>query len=173
MNLYLIPTLLIAAVSVAGAAALRRAIRREYSSWLPWLPPWGALCTIPALLYLCLCIPDHASALRLLDEAGFEPGWEMFAGAAGVLPGLMWDAFCEHREKHPDEASAGALRVWLMRSLMIAALAIMLAIPYGFVFAKQETAPSAPHAEAQETVPTSAPSAPPDEAQENVLPSAE
>ena len=154
MNLYLIPTLLIAAVSVAGAAVLRRAIRGEYSSWMPWLLPWGALCTIPAVLYLCLCVPDHASALRLLDEAGFEPGWEMFAGAAGVLPGLVWDAFSEQREKHPDETSA--LRVWLMRALMIAALAIMLAIPYGFVFAKQETAPSAPPAEAQENVPPSA-----------------
>ncbi|MBR5680406.1 MAG: hypothetical protein IKX19_07100, partial [Clostridia bacterium] len=87
--------------------------------------------------------------------AGFEPGWEMFAGAAGVLPGLMWDAFAEHREKHPGEMSA--LHVWLMRSLMIAGLAIMLAIPYGFVFAKRETAPAAPPtAEAQETVQSSA-----------------
>ena len=154
MNLYLIPTLLIAAVSVAGAAALRRAVRREYSSWLPWLPPWGAICTVPALLYLGLCVPDHASAIRLLDEAGFEPGWEMFAGAAGVLPGLMWDAFAEHREKHPGEMNA--LHVWLMRSLMIAGLAILLAIPYGFVFAKQETAPAAPPADAPETVQPSA-----------------
>ena len=153
MNLYLIPTLLIAAVSVAGAAALRRAIRREYSSWLPWLPPWGAICTVPALLYLCLCVPDHTSAIRLLDEAGFEPGWEMFAGAAGVLPGLMWDAFSEHREKHPGETSR--LRVWLMRALMLALLAIMLAVPYGFVFSKREAAPSAPPAEAQETIQTS------------------
>ena len=152
MNLYLIPTLLIAAVSVAGAAVLRRAIRREYSSWMPWLPPWGALCTIPAVLYLCLCVPDHASAIRLLDEAGFEPGWEMFAGAAGVLPGLIWDAIGEQREKHPDEASAGALRVWLMRALMIVALAIMLAIPYGFVFSGRETAPSASQADVQENV---------------------
>ena len=154
MNLYLIPTLLIAAVSVAGAAALRRAVRLEYSAWLPWLLPWGALCTIPALLYLCLCVPDHASAIRLLDEAGFEPGWEMFAGAAGVLPGLMWDAFSEHREKHPGETSV--LRVRLMRSLMLAGLAVMLAVPYGFVFARQETAPSAPQTEAQETVQPSA-----------------
>ena len=155
MNLYLIPTLLIAAVSVAAAAALRRTIRREYSSWLPWLPPWGALCTIPALLYLGFCIPDHASAIRLLDEAGFEPGWEMFAGAAGILPGLLWDAISERREKHPGETSL--LRVWLSRSLMIAGLAIMLAIPYGFVFAKRETAPAAPPtAEAQETVQSSA-----------------
>jgi len=152
MNLYFIPTLLIAAVSVAGAAVLRRAIRREYSSWMPWLPPWGALCTIPAVLYLCLCVPDHASAIRLLDEAGFEPGWEMFAGAAGVLPGLIWDAIGEHSEKHPDEASAGALRVWLMRALMIAALAIMLAIPYGFVFSGRETAPLASQADVQENV---------------------
>ena len=154
MNLYLIPTLLIAAVSVAGAAALRRAVRQEYSSWMPWLLPWGALCTIPALLYLCLCVPDHATAIRLLDEAGFEPGWEMFAGAAGILPGLMWDAFAEYREKHPGET--GVLRVWLMRSLMIAALAVAVAIPYGFVFSKRETPPSAPAAEAQEYVQSSA-----------------
>ena len=154
MNLYLIPTLLIATVSVAGAAALRRAIRQEYSSWLPWLPPWGAICTIPAVLYLGLCVPDHASAIRLLDEAGFEPGWEMFAGAAGVLPGLMWDAFAEHREKHPGEMSAP--HVWLMRSLMTAGLAILLAIPYGFVFARQETAPAAPPLEVSETVQPSA-----------------
>ena len=155
MNLYLIPTLLIAAVSVAGASALRRAIRREYSSWLPWLPPWGALCTIPAVIYVCLCVPDHTAAIRLLDEAGFEPGWEMFAGAAGILPGLLWDAISERREKHPGETNL--LRVWLPRSLMIAGLAIMLAIPYGFVFAKRETAPAAPPtAEAQETVQSSA-----------------
>ena len=154
MNLYLIPTLLIAAVSVAAAAALRRTIRREYSSWLPWLPPWGALCTIPAVLYLCLCVPDHASALRLLDEAGFEPGWEMFAGAAGILPGLMWDVFSEHSEKHPGETSL--LHVWLMRSLMIAGLAIMLAAPYGFVFAKQKAELAAPQTEAQETVQSAA-----------------
>ena len=156
MNLYLISTLLIAAVSVAGAAALRRAVRLEFSSWLPWLPPWGAICTIPALLYLCLCVPDHASSIRLLDEAGFEPGWEMFAGAAGVLPGLMWDVFAEHREKHPGEASAGALRVWLMRSLTIAVLAVVVATPYGFVFARGDIASSAPPAEAQENVPVSA-----------------
>ena len=154
MNLYLIPTLLIAAVSVAGAAALRRAVRLEYSAWLPWLLPWGALCTIPALLYLCLCVPDHASAIRLLDEAGFEPGWEMFAGAAGVLPGLVWDALAERREKHPGEMNA--LHVWLIRSLMIAVMAAMIAIPYGFVFAKRETPLSAPPAEVSETVQPSA-----------------
>ena len=156
MNLYLIPTLLIAAVSVAGAAALRRAVRLEYSAWLPWLLPLGALCTIPALLYLCLCVPDHASAIRLLDEAGFEPGWEMFAGAAGILPGLIWDKFAEYREKHPGEASAGALRIWLMRSLAISVLAVAIAIPYGFVFAKRETPLSAPPAEVSETVQPSA-----------------
>ena len=154
MNLYLIPTLLIAAVSVAGAAALRRAVRREYSSWLPWLSPWGAICTVPALVYLGLCVPDHASAIRLLDEAGFEPGWEMFAGAAGILPGLIWDTIAEHREKHPGEMNA--LRVWLPRALMLVLLAAMLAIPYGFVFAKRETPLSAPPAEAQETVQPSA-----------------
>ena len=154
MNLYLIPTLLIAAVSVAGASVLRRTVRREYSSALPWLLPWGAICTIPAVLYLCLCVPDHASALRLLDEAGFEPGWEVFAGAAGILPGLMWDAIGEQREKHPDETTVR--HIWLPRALMIAALAILLAIPYGFVFSGRETPPSASAAEAQENVPPSA-----------------
>ena len=154
MNLYLIPTLLIAAVSVAGAAALRRAVRQEYSSWMPWLLPWGALCTIPALLYLCLCVPDCDTALRLLETAGFEPGWEMFAGAAGILPGLMWDAISERREKHPGEMNA--LRVWLPRALMLVLLAAVLAIPYGVVFAGQPTAPAAPQAEAEENVPPSA-----------------
>ncbi len=154
MNFYLILTLLIAAVSAAGSAALRRTIRREYSSALPWLLPWGVICTIPAVLYLCLCVPDHDTALRLLDEAGFEPGWEMFAGAAGVLPGLMWDAISERREKHPSEMDS--LHVWLPRALMIVLLVIMLAIPYGFVFAKQETAPAAPKAEAQGSLQPSA-----------------
>ena len=150
VNLQLISTLLIGGASMFGAAWLRKVTRHERPVFLPWLLPWGALCTVPALLYLCLCIPDHASAIRLLDEAGFEPGWEMFAGAAGVLPGLMWDAFSEHREKHPGKTFA--LHVWLMRSLMIAGLSIILAVPYGFVFAKQETAPSAPPADALETV---------------------
>ena len=172
MNLYLIPTLLIAAVSVAGAAALRRAVRREYSSWLPWLPPWGAICTVPALVYLGLCVPDHASAIRLLDEAGFEPGWEMFAGAAGVLPGLMWDAIDEHRERYPDEP-ANRLPVWLMRALLIAVLAVVLAIPYAFVFADLETAPFASPVEPGETVQSSAPSAPPVEPGETVQSSAD
>ena len=155
VNLQIISTLLIGAASMAGAAVLRKTVRHERPAFLPWLLPWGALCTIPALLYLCLCVPDHTSAIRLLDEAGFEPGWEMFAGAAGILPGLLWDAISERREKHPGETSL--LRVWLSRSLMIAGLAIMLAIPYGFVFAKRETAPAAPPtAEAQETVQSSA-----------------
>ena len=171
MNLYLIPTLLIAAVSVAGAAALRRAVRREYSSWLPWLMPWGALCTIPALLYLCLCVPDRDAALRMLETAGFEPGWEMFAGAAGVLPGLVWDAIAERREQSPDEP-ANALSAWLIRALMIAALAAVIAIPYGFVFRELPFAPSAPPAEAGETVQPSALSAPTAETQEDAPPSA-
>ena len=155
VNLQLISTLLIGAASVAGAAALRRAIRREYSSWMPWLLPWGILCTVPALIYLCLCVPDHDTAVRLLDEAGFEPGWEMFAGTAGVLPGLMWDAIAQHREHYPNEP-AKDLPVWLMRTLLIAVLALVLVTPYGFVFAKRETAPSAAPAEAQESVQQSA-----------------
>jgi len=155
LHLQLISTLLIGAASMAGAAVLRKTVRHERPAFLPWLLPWGALCTIPALLYLCLCVPDHDTALRMLETAGFEPGWEMFAGAAGILPGLMWDAIDEHRERYPDEPANG-LPVWLMRALLIAVLAVVLAIPYGFVFADLETAPFASPVEAQETVQPSA-----------------
>ena len=135
MNLYLIPTLLLAAASLAGAAMLRRVVRREYSGLLPWLHLWGVLCTVPAVVYLCLCVPGSEASLRLLEESGFEPGWELFAGAAGVLPGLMFDAVSERLEKHRTDPLPFGLVPWLYRAILVAILVLVIAIPYRFLFA--------------------------------------
>ena len=134
MNQYLIPTLLLAAASLAGAAVLRRAVRREYSSLLPWLHLWGVLCTVPAVVYLCLCVPGPEASLRLLEESGFEPGWELFAGAAGVLPGLLFDAVSERREKHRTDPLPLGLSPWLYRAILVAVLLLVVVIPYRFLF---------------------------------------
>ena len=140
-NLHLIPTLLIAAASVAGAAVVRRAARRERPDFLPWLLPWGVLCSIPALLYLCLCIPAHDESLRLLNESGFESGWEMLAGASGVLPGLLYDMIAERLEKHPNDPCPSGLPPWLLRTLLIVVELLVVMLPYQFIFATVFEAP--------------------------------
>ena len=38
----LLPTLLLAAISIPAAAAMRRAVRKEFRSLLPWLLLWGS-----------------------------------------------------------------------------------------------------------------------------------
>ena len=159
MNLYFIPTLLLAAASLACAAVLRRGVRREFPSVVPWLTVWGVLCAVPALMYLCLCFGGAEASLRLLEENGFESGWEMLAGAAGVLPGLMFDVLAERQEKHRGEPLPLGLSPMTIRVLLVAVLLLAIAIPYGLLFVRPTSesssvsvipAPSIP-SEAQES----------------------
>ena len=101
---YLFPTLLTAAVSVAAAAVLRRTARKEYALFLPYLMPWGALCTFPALSFAILCLPPFADTADQLNEAISGSGFEMLAGAAGVLPGLL--SFYENTVDYTVSAGA-------------------------------------------------------------------
>ena len=129
---YLFPSLFVAAVSTAAAAILRRAVRREYASLLPWLKIWGILCAIPALLYLILCLPGFEETADRLIGSATGTGMELLAGAAGVLPGLMWDETAERLEQR--RARPFGLSATLLRSLPIAALMLAILIPYGFLF---------------------------------------
>jgi hypothetical protein len=133
----LLPTLLLAAVSVAGAAAMRRTVRKEYRSLLPWLLLWGTFCTIPALMFAFLCLPGFGEAADWLNESLAGSRLEIMAGIAGVLPGLLWDASAERIEQ--NRPPLFGVPAPILRALMIAALTIILLIPYGFLF-KQQTA---------------------------------
>lgn len=129
---YLFPTLLTAAVSVAAAAILRRTGRKEYALFLPYLMPWGALCTFPALAFAILCLPPFADTADQLNEAISGSGFEMLAGAAGVLPGLLWDEIAEHLETNRELPLR--LPAAVLRAIMLAVLLVLLLLPYGFLF---------------------------------------
>ena len=152
----LLPTLCLAAISVPAAAAMRRAVRKEYPSLLPWLLLWGALCTVPALMFVILCLPGFGDAADWLNESIAGTWIEVLAGIAGVLPGLLWDDATERIEQ--NRPPLFGLSESRLRALMIAALTVILLIPYGFLFNKQP--PPAPTQEATapvqtETVPAS------------------
>ena len=135
----LLPTLCLAALSVAVAAVMRRFVRQEHPSLLPWLLLWGSLCTVPALLFAILCLPGFGDAADMLNESIAGTWIEMLAGIAGVLPGLLWDeAGTRIRQNRPPLLG---LSEPLLRVLMTAALTVILLIPYGFLFNKQ-TSPS-------------------------------
>ncbi len=135
----LLPALFLAAISVAGAALMRRTVRKEYRSLLPWLLLWGALCTVPALMFALLCLPGFGEAADWLNESLAGSRLEIVAGIAGVLPGLLWDDAAERIEQ--NRPPLFGLPVPFLRALSIAALTIILLIPYGFLFNKQ-TSPS-------------------------------
>ena len=152
----LLPTLLLAAISVAVAAVMRRAVRKEYSSLLPWLTLWGALCTIPALMFALLCLPGFGGAADWLNESLSGSRLEIVAGIAGVLPGLLWDDASERIEQ--NRPPLFGLPVPMLRALSIAVLTVLLLIPYGFLF-KQQASPPAQETSSQvqsEAVPTEA-----------------
>jgi len=132
---YLFPALFAAGVSMVAAAILRRVVRREYASLLPWLKIWGILCTFPALCFIVLCLPAFAGTANLLCESINGTGMGLLSGAAGVLPGLLWDETDERLEQH------GTLPFGLpdafFRALLIAVLTIVVLIPYGFLFVRQ------------------------------------
>ena len=141
----LLPTLLLAAISIPTAAVLRRTVRKEYRSLLPWLLLWGTLCTIPALMFMVLCLPGFGEAADWLNESLAGSRLEIVAGIAGVLPGLLWDDAAERIEQ--NRPPLFGLPAPILRALSIAALMILLLIPYGFLFNRQNTDPPA-HTEA-------------------------
>ena len=128
----LFPTLFAAGVSFAAAALLRRVVRKEYPSALTWLLTWGVLCTVPALLYAVLCLPYFADAAAGLFESPERTWLEVLAGAAGILPGLLWDDIDERTEKNRELLFG--MQAALLRALSIAATAVLILIPYGFLF---------------------------------------
>ena len=137
----LFPTLFATAVSFAAAAILRRTVRKEYSSLLPWLWPWGILCTVPALVYAGLCLPLFTETADWLTGAIAGTWIELLAGMAGVLPGLMWDAITERMDRRNAGGAVDAnaelpfgLPEKLLRALLIAATMILILFPYGFLF---------------------------------------
>ena len=131
----LLPTLCLAAISIPAAAVLRRTVRKEYRSLLPWLLLWGALCTIPALMFVLLCLPGFGEAADWLNESLSGSQLEIVAGIAGVLPGLLWDDASERIEQ--NRPPLFGFPVPMLRALSIAALTIVLLIPYGFLFNRQ------------------------------------
>ena len=128
----LFPTLFVAGVSIAAAALLRRVVRKEYPSALPWLWTWGALCAVPALLYAALSLPCFADAASELFNSSERTWLEVLAGAAGILPGLLWDDIDERMER-TRELPLG-MRAALLRALSVAATAVLILIPYCFLF---------------------------------------
>ncbi len=133
----LLPTLLLALISIPAAAILRRTVRKEYRSLLPWLMLWGTLCTVPALMFVLLCLPGFGGAADWLNDSSAGTWIEILAGIAGVLPGLLWDDSAERIEQ--NRPPLFGLPVPVLRALSITVLAILILIPYGFLF-KQQTA---------------------------------
>jgi len=131
----LLPTLLLAAISIPAAAAMRRAVRKEFRSLLPWLLLWGVLCTVPALMFAILCLPGFSDAADWLNSAIAGTRIEILAGIAGVLPGLLWDDAAERIEQ--NRPPLFGLPVPMLRALMLTVLVILLLIPYGFLFNQQ------------------------------------
>ncbi len=150
----LLPTLCLAAISIPAAAVLRHTVRKEYRSLLPWLPLWGTLCTIPALMFVVLCLPGFGDAAKWLNDSIAGTWIEVVAGIAGVLPGLLWDEAAERIEQ--NRPPLFGMSAPLLRALTIAALTVLLLIPYGFLFRRQSSpapAQETPAPAQTETVP--------------------
>ena len=152
----LFPTLFVAAVSVAAAAALRRTVRKEYASMLPWLMQWGVLCTFPALAFAFLCLPPLANTADWLNREIAGTWFEAIAGIAGVLPGLLWDMIAERLEANRELPVR--LPATILRAAMFAVLLVLILLPYGFVFnrppvAQNENEAAQPVSELPEAAP--------------------
>ena len=143
----LFPTFFAAAVSVAAAALLRRTVRKENASLLPYLIPWGVICTFPALAFAVLCLPAFADAADQVNAEIAGTWFEVLAGIAGVLPGLLWDEITERSDANRELPFR--LPAAFLRAVMIAVLLILILIPYGFLFNRQGAAPN--HAAVQTT----------------------
>ena len=134
-HMSLISTLFAAAVSVAAAAVLRRAVRRDYAAYLPLLWLWGVFCTFPALAFAVLCLPPFRDLADQLAGAITGTEAEILAGIAGVLPGLFWDDI-EERIEHQRELPFG-LPAAILRSASLVALIVLILIPHFFLFNRQ------------------------------------
>lgn len=134
----LFPTLFAAVVSVAAAAVLSRTARKKIPSLLPYLMPWGVLCTFPALALAVLCLPPFANAADRLNAEIAGTWYEVIAGIAGALPGLLWDQISERIET--DRELPFRLPAAVLRAAMIAALVALILLPYGFLFNRQTPA---------------------------------
>ena len=143
------PTLFAAAVSVAAAALLRRTVRKEYASLLPYLIPWGVLCTFPALAFAVLCLPAFADTADQVNAEIAGTWFEVLAGTAGVLPGLLWDEIAERSEANRDLPFR--LPAAVLRTAMIVVLLILILIPYGFLFNRPNAAQNPAAAQTTET----------------------
>ena len=131
----LFPTLFAAAVSVAAAAVLRRAIRRDYAAYVPLLWPWGVFCTLPALTFAVLCLPPFAGLADQLNESMTGTGAEILTGISGVLPGLFWDDLAD-RIEHQRELPFGVPAA-LLRASSLIVLILLILIPFFFLFNRQ------------------------------------
>jgi hypothetical protein len=136
----LFSTLFAAAVSVAAAALLRHAVRRDHAAYLPLLWPWGIFCTLPALAFAVLCLPPFSGLANQLASAITGAGAEILAGIAGVLPGLLWDDLAE-RIEHQRELPFG-LPAALLRAGSLIVLIVLILIPHFFLFNRQDPPPS-------------------------------
>lgn len=132
----LLPTLCLAAVSIPAAAVLRRAVRKENPALLPWLLLWGIICSAPALLFAILCLPGFGGAADWLNESIAGTWIEVLAGISGVLPGLLWDIAAERVER--NRPPLFGMPELILRILTTAALTVLLLLPYGFLFERQE-----------------------------------
>ena len=135
----LFPTLFAAGVSVAAAAILRRTVRKEYSSLLPYLIPWGVLCAFPALAFAVLCLPPFADIADQLNEEIAGTWFEILGGTAGVLPGLLWDKIAERLESNRELPFR--LPAAVLRAAMISVLLVLVLLPYGFLFNRKIIGP--------------------------------
>ncbi len=134
----LFPTFFAACVSVAAAAILRRTVRKEYSSLLPYLIPWGILCTVPALAFAVLCLPPLADIADQLNREIAGTWFEILGGTAGVLPGLLWDEIAERLESGRELPFR--LPAAVLRAIMLAALLVLILLPYVFLFNRPSAA---------------------------------
>ena len=160
----LFSTLFAAAVSVAAAAVLRRALRRDYAAYLPLLWLWGVFCTLPALAFAVLCLPPFSDLADQLAGTITGTEAEILAGIAGVLPGLFWDDI-EERIEHRRELPFG-LPAAVLRTVSLVALTVLILIPCFFLFDRQG-APLAiqrPFVSATVSEPPAEPSADPQDA---------
>ena len=134
----LLPTLCLALISIPVAAVMRRFVRREHVLLLPWLTLWGTLCTVPALMFVLLCLPGFGDAAEWLNDSIAGTWIEVLAGTAGILPGLLWDESDVRMEQ--NRPPLFGMPATTLRALMLAALTILILIPYGFLFNRQTTA---------------------------------
>lgn len=130
---YCFLSLFVAGISMAAAVILRRSVRHECTFVLPWLRIWGIVCTFPALLFVILCLPGFEETADRLRESMTGTGFELLTGAAGILPGLLWDEIAERMTTH-DRALPFGLPATILRACLIVVLSGLIMIPYCFLF---------------------------------------